>query len=102
MKTNDGRTVFNDLNVMRQQFKPAFRRSLSRPGVQFLLFFVFVVALNWPILSICDGFVSYRASFIYLFTLWSIVIVVLLVVSRCCLKHQFSSKTMPKEQSPGC
>ena len=61
--------------------------SIARPGTQLFLFFVFLALLGWPMLSIFEGRGLYAAFFIYLFSIWSALIALLIFVARSSLKH---------------
>lgn len=54
----------------------------SNPGVGAFLFCLFLVLLGWPFISIADrpGY----AVFVYLFLIWSLIIVLLFVIQKSC------------------
>ncbi|MCU0588551.1 MAG: hypothetical protein MUF52_10380 [Syntrophobacteraceae bacterium] len=58
-------------------------RLLRQTELHFLLFVMGFVSLNWPILSIFHG--SEPSSiFLYFFSIWALVIVILFFVQRAC------------------
>lgn len=49
----------------------SFRRLLGRPGLQWLLFSLFLVLLHWPYLTSGDWYAE--TSFVFYFSVWALL-----------------------------
>jgi hypothetical protein len=67
-----------------------------------LLFFLGVVLFNWPFLAIFHS-EQPQTTFICLFVLWGLGVVLLFFISRCCKKTgSDGSSTKDKDKDPPC
>ncbi|MFA5976152.1 MAG: hypothetical protein WC859_08330 [Elusimicrobiota bacterium] len=55
---------------------------LRQQGFQLFLFGIFCMLLNWPFLTV-SSHAGLKAQFIYLFTVWAILIAVIFLITRC-------------------
>jgi hypothetical protein len=53
----------------------SFRRLLGRPGLQWLLFSLFLVLLHWPYLT--GGDWSAETGFVFYFSAWALLVLAL-------------------------
>lgn len=101
MNTNNCSNIQCDINTTPNSPISVLIRALQQPGTHIFLFILFSTVLCWPLISISNELGPYWSVYIYLFVVWSIIIAILLIVSRFC--HQHTGSTPPKkEQSQGC
>ncbi len=60
---------------------------LGRPGFHFLFFCFSLLLFGWPLLTISEN-ENYGSIFVYLYFVWSFVILCLLLISGSCQKEK--------------
>ena len=71
----------------------------QNPTLHVFLFFLFLVLLSWPLLTIADLTNPPHAMPRHLFVLWSAMITILFVIGRIC--HKNHERNAEKEQELG-
>ena len=71
----------------------------QNPTLHVFLFFLFLVLLSWPLLTIADLTTPPHAMSLHLFVLWSAMIIILFAIGRIC--HNNHEHNAEKEQELG-